>query len=111
MADATLLTLVDPMAVATVIFKASFAHITARLAVFVDRVVHRLEHITKPLDCVVLVERMVFIAAEPLIVKILQLLLVQGWFVVSVELEMTFSDFLTNSEHVHEFLVRSLLFD
>ena len=99
------------MAMAIVIFKASFAHIAARLTIIVDRILHRLEHITEPLNCVVLVERVVFIAAKPLIVEILQLLLVQGWLVNIFELKMTFSDKLTNSEHVHELLVCPLLFD
>ena len=44
-ADSAFLTLIDSMAQAVVIFKASFAYIAARLAILVDRVLHRLEHI------------------------------------------------------------------
>ena len=44
-ADSTFLTLIDSMAQTVVIFKASFAYIAARLAILVDRVLHRLEHI------------------------------------------------------------------
>ena len=70
-ADSTFIALIDPMAMAIVIFKASFAHIAARLAIIVDRVLHRLKHIAEPLNCVVLVKRMVFITSKPLIVEVL----------------------------------------